>query len=511
MLVENFVIISILYVLFLIWPQYISASPIAEDWTTRLICRNGEFRCNNGECVEDVSRCNGTTECSDGSDETSVLCRHRKPRSTTCELPPQPEHGSYTKLEVDNVPSYVDDYVVLNYTCNQPFRLIGKPFVICNNGNWNHELPTCQALCKLAKNLRTEYRCLLSGKQTGYKICDFMVPEGTRVQPVCKNYHYNPDGDLPIMMCKDGKWNYTATCVIDCGKPVSKGIPLMAGGDPAKRGELPWHAGIYSKKATPYEQICGGSIISSKVVVSAAHCFWESGHRMLPCKYAVAAGKVYRDWDDPKDDYVQRQDVIDIKIPPRFRGVETNFQDDLALVVLQKGLQFVMYIRPVCLDFDYKFDEEQLKAGSLGKVAGWGYTSAAGQPSPFLKVAELPIVSLNRCFNETPHDFTSFITTDKICAGYTNGTAVCKGDSGGGLAFPEMTGHVTRYYLRGLVSTAPSDDLNCNTQTITAFTHLLRHQSFIQSHFIEYQKLKFLHFDSRMVTQYNYTATECPN
>ncbi|PZC71575.1 hypothetical protein B5X24_HaOG212966 [Helicoverpa armigera] len=165
----------------------------------------------------------------------------------------------------------------------------------------------------------------------------------------------------------------------------------------------------------------------------------------------------------------------------------------------------------VCLDFDYKFDEEQLKAGSLGKVAGWGYTSAAGQPSPFLKVAELPIVSLNRCFNETPHDFTSFITTDKICAGYTNGTAVCKGDSGGGLAFPEMTGHVTRYYLRGLVSTAPSDDLNCNTQTITAFTHLLRHQSFIQSHFIEYQKLKFLHFDSRMVTQYNYTDTECPN
>ncbi|KAI8426731.1 hypothetical protein MSG28_014432, partial [Choristoneura fumiferana] len=51
-----------------------------------------------------------------------------------------------------------------------------------------------------------------------------------------------------------------------CGTPTPIADILIINGTRAKRGELPWHAGIYDKTFTPYKQICGGSLISTKLV-----------------------------------------------------------------------------------------------------------------------------------------------------------------------------------------------------------------------------------------------------
>lgn len=61
----------------------------------------------------------------------------------------------------------------------------------------------------------------------------------------------------------------------------------------------------------------------------------------------------------------------------------------------------------------------------------------------------------------------------------SEGTAVCKGDSGGGLAFLAIDKDVRRYYLRGIASTAPTNDNACNGDTFTTFTRLLSHEHFI--------------------------------
>ncbi|KOB68747.1 Hemolymph protein 14 [Operophtera brumata] len=85
---------------------------------------------------------------------------------------------------------------------------------------------------------------------------------------------------------------------------------MVVGGERVKRGELPWHAGIYRKNVTSYEQICGGSLISKRVVISAAHCFWTDLEKQLPAsQFAVAVGKLYRPWDDTVDQ-AQKSDVI---------------------------------------------------------------------------------------------------------------------------------------------------------------------------------------------------------
>ncbi|GBP95970.1 hypothetical protein EVAR_76115_1 [Eumeta japonica] len=60
------------------------------------------------------------------------------------------------------------------------------------------------------------------------------------------------------------------------------------------------------------------------------------------------------------------------------------------------------------------------------------------------------------------------------------GTALCKGDSGGGLVFVKEEGQLQRHYLRGISSTAPNNNKLCNTHAIPTFTHILAHERFIK-------------------------------
>lgn len=63
------------------------------------------------------------------------------------------------------------------------------------------------------------------------------------------------------------------------------------------------------------------------------------------------------------------------------------------------------------------------------------------------------------------------------------GTALCQGDSGGGLAFSDKEYGIDRYYLRGVVSASPNDgDKQCNDNTLTAFTKISKHQDFIKEY-----------------------------
>ncbi|GBP30639.1 Modular serine protease [Eumeta japonica] len=261
-------------------------------------------------------------------------------------------------------------------------------------------------------------------------------------------------------------------CPGECGTIFSKrrirSLTLFAaGGWSARNSELPWHVAIYNRNYQPYMQICGGSIISAEVVVtgytlnnklsadhiavSAAHCFWKDVEGLEPSsRFAVAAGKLYRPWSAPSDHSLEigtrcppyaltalcidfmpprcfkrrclnRLNVVnDIVIPKRFRGVQTDYQDDIAIVYLSKPLSFNFNVWPVCIDFDLKLDRLQLTAGNLGKVAGWGLIDEDGKMSPELQVVHLPYVEIDQCIVNSSRDFRAYITSDKICAGHTN-------------------------------------------------------------------------------------------
>ncbi|CAH2101415.1 unnamed protein product [Euphydryas editha] len=397
-----------------------------------------------------------------------------------CVLPPHPDNGAYTVGGNGSaVPGEVYLFVYLTITCNPGF-ISEKNSLYCFEGFWSDPMPQCVRFCRLKKHASIQYQCLTPGVGLGSRVCGPIEPQGTIVKPVCRAPDYYYPGSLDYMTCNGYKWNYVAVCTLECGKVTPTDLLLVIGGDTAYKGELPWHVGIY-RKTKPYTQICGGSLVSPTTVISAAHCFWSDKNKLLPPSlYAVAAGKIHRQWNDNRDPDAQKSDVVDIKVPPHFQGAGTNYQDDIAIVVIATPFTYRASVRPVCVDFDEGFSNEQLNGSTLGKVGGWGLVAKNGRPSQELKVVELPYVSVDECFLLTPPSFKEYITSDKMCAGYTNGTALCQGDSGGGLAFPAKRNSVERYYLRGVVSTAPKNADLCSANSLTAFTTVIKHENFIR-------------------------------
>ncbi|XP_037299565.1 transmembrane protease serine 12 [Manduca sexta] len=236
-------------------------------------------------------------------------------------------------------------------------------------------------------------------------------------------------------------------------------------------------------------QICGGTIIAKNVVLTAAHCLTRDRTKPKASLFAVAAGKVYRPWNAPNDVGAQKSNVYAIEIPPRYQGPVGNFQEDIALLFLNKALRYNEFVRPACLNFNPDYDKTQLEK-NVGSIVGWGLTGENSLPSQVLQAAELPIVPIEKCLEESPVSFRSSITGDKFCAGHTNGTAVCRGDSGGGLTIPGIVKRANvdppcfelHVFLRGVTSTSPTSDNSCNVYTWATFTHLLRHEHFVKAH-----------------------------
>ncbi|XP_026749327.2 modular serine protease-like [Galleria mellonella] len=472
-------------------------------------CYSYLFQCAYGACVDQGSDCNGKQECADGSDESPELCNksgvdvkplpsdnnnnnsNNTPRPSTpqvgnCILPEYPENGQWVAPnERFASPGKSYKQIYLQYSCNIGYQLQGAVDVTCIDGQFIQEIPKCVRLCHLNRHASIDYYCYSANGVDGRRPCNDYEPQGTIARPQCKvNYYYYYGGDPQPMTCSAGGWSDYPICSPECGRVTPQGDTLIINGQKAKKGELPWHAGIYKKTTTPYMQICGGSIVRPDVILSAAHCFWDDDTGKQPARnYAVGVGKLYRAWNDKGDKNPQKADVKSIEIPETFQGITSSYAQDIAVVKLSLSFTYEPHIAPVCLDFDESFDNREItRKGAKGKVAGWGLIAEDGNPSPTLQVVELPIIPYGDCNVLAPEDFRRYLTYDKICAGYIDkGTAVCHGDSGGGLVLPALERSIERYYLRGVVSTSPrSEDHSCNSRTLSTFTRILSHASFIK-------------------------------
>ena len=77
--------------------------------------------------------------------------------------------------------------------------------------------------------------------------------------------------------------------------------------------EVPWHVGIYEND----EQICGGTIISERVVISAAHCFSQNTdgmHKIDYDRFKVGAGKIFQKLNAIETQVPQIRDVLGVEI-----------------------------------------------------------------------------------------------------------------------------------------------------------------------------------------------------
>lgn len=107
-----------------------------------------------------------------------------------------------------------------------------------------------------------------------------------------------------------------------------------------------------------------------------------------------------------------------------------NYDNDVAVLVLEKDLLFNTRVQPIPL----ATKPENAPVGGFATLTGWGTTVEGGDyiPSKLQKLS-VQIFSTTDCKSFYPNNL---ISTRMFCAGYANGGKdACQGDSGGPLVY----------------------------------------------------------------------------
>lgn len=383
----------------------------------------------------------------------------------------------------------------IRYTCNKNFFLHGSANNYCLGGAWTSDIPKCIAKCELRKisSIAHVTQCTrnINGVTVNIPRCgsNDLVDIGTEVRIVCQNGYRQATPYAQITVCQSDGWSRPiAPCRQICGEEGAEGSPYIIGGEVTNNTKVPWHVGIYRLKRLQNDQpefICGGTILNPKVIISAAHCFWDSlSERAHPPElFRIVAGKFYHKFNDAREsNNFQVLSVAQIHLPDTYYDVEALYADDVAVVILEKYIEFKSYIAPICIDYDLFHEDRIVPSGTYGRVAGWGLEQSNGNPSDKLKTIELPVVDRIKCRKELSLSFRPFLTSDKFCVGEKHlGVGLCLGDSGGGMVFAkDPKSFKPVYYLRGIVSTGPNHRGSCDSNEYTLFTNVAYFSEFIK-------------------------------
>ncbi|XP_019136156.2 coagulation factor IX-like isoform X1 [Corvus cornix cornix] len=204
----------------------------------------------------------------------------------------------------------------------------------------------------------------------------------------------------------------------------------VTGGTLCHRGHCPWQVLLRNSRNVGF---CGGSLISRRWVLTAAHCL------DLVSPQHVTLG----DFDKYQREFKEQKIAVERSwTHPHYNS--NNYNGDIALLYLSSAAVLNEYVIPICLpspNLAALLSEE----GRVGMVSGWGATHDRGSTLRFLMKVRLPIVGLERC----QQAMDRLLTDSMFCAGHSTATAdACKGDSGG----PFTVSHRNTWFLLGIVS-----------------------------------------------------------
>ena len=159
-----------------------------------------------------------------------------------------------------------------------------------------------------------------------------------------------------------------------CGIANDKGVKnRIEGGSDTPPHKYPWMVGVGGPPG-----FCGGSLISSKHVLTAAHCV-NKGHAK---EFVVIVGA----WDIHGSSKGKR---ISVRSIHRHKGYDQHGWDDIAILELATSVSFNKKVRPVCLPIENNPVDYNGKETIL---TGWG-----GGSGSKLDEADLNVIPNKDC------------------------------------------------------------------------------------------------------------------
>ncbi|XP_069974258.1 transmembrane protease serine 9-like [Penaeus vannamei] len=205
----------------------------------------------------------------------------------------------------------------------------------------------------------------------------------------------------------------------------------IVGGVETEVNEYPWMVSLVD--GSGYYHFCGGSIISSQWVVTAAHC----AVGMTTSDYVLVGDHNLYSGSEANSQWMQIAEIVN---HPSYDS--NTLDNDIALIRLKTEIQFLSdnKIAPVCLP----------TAGEMydsvdATITGWGAQQEGGSTSGPLFEVTVPTMTNTECNTK----YGGSITDNMICAGIPEGGKdSCQGDSGGPMVVEENG----KWKLVGVVS-----------------------------------------------------------
>ncbi|XP_055696358.1 trypsin-1-like [Lutzomyia longipalpis] len=197
-----------------------------------------------------------------------------------------------------------------------------------------------------------------------------------------------------------------------CGVSTGQFPSKIIGGQPSHPAEWPWMAALLTPG--PSKAFAGGSLITDRHVLTAAHCTTN----LKPEELFVRLGE----YDFTIHDETRAKDFRVSEIREHSEYDPITYENDIAIVKLDRPTVFNTYIWPICMP-----PIGETWEGYSGVVAGWGTQFFGGPLSNVLMEVSMPIWKQQECIDA----FADRIVSSVMCAGgYDGGQDSCQGDSG---------------------------------------------------------------------------------